>query len=99
MYSMPARSQARTSLGLIGRDAPLIAISALQNFLNPPPVPDTPIVTRAALALRNSSATASLIGNTVLEPSTAITAAPRNLSASDDGATASDGGASASGLG
>ena len=41
------------------------------NFLKPPPVPETPTVTRiSGCSFRNSSATASVIGNTVLEPST-----------------------------
>src|SRR6187399_1583178 len=95
MYSIPARSHASTSLGLIGRDAPLIAISELQNFLNPPPVPEIPIVTRAELVARNSSATASLRGNTVLDPSTAITATSRGRAVSEDGVSPSTGDSSA----
>ena len=59
------------SLPLIGRDASLISISPRVYFLNPPPVPDTPTVIRTlGYILPNSSATASVIGNTVLEPST-----------------------------
>jgi hypothetical protein len=55
---------------LIGREAPAIAISPAQNFLKPPPVPETPMVTRLSrLTFWNSSATASLMGETVLEPS------------------------------
>ena len=47
-----------------------MSISARQNFWKPPPVPEMPTVTRVSLsAFWNSSATASLIGNTVLEPS------------------------------
>jgi hypothetical protein len=59
---------------LIGRDAPVIAVSPVQNFLKPPPVPDTPMVTRAGFPARNSSATASVMGNTVLDPSMAMIA-------------------------
>ena len=48
-----------------------MSVSPLQNFLNPPPLPETPTVTRTLPPVRipNSSATASLTGNTVLEPS------------------------------
>jgi hypothetical protein len=61
--------QASTSLGLIGREAPAIAISLAHSFLKPPPVPELATVTRAGFSFWNSSATASLIGNTVLDPS------------------------------
>ena len=45
-------------------------MSPAQNFLNPPPVPDTPTTTRVfGLIERYSSATASVIGKTVLDPS------------------------------
>ena len=66
-------SQTLASLSLIGLDALLILVSPLENFLNPPPVPETPIVTRTlgSTAL-NSSATASVTGYTVLEPSILI---------------------------
>src|SRR5262245_58542106 len=70
---MLAFAQASASVDLIGRDAPAIAISPAQNFLKPPPVPETPMVTLAGLDFWNSSATASVIGYTVLEPSMAIT--------------------------
>ena len=66
-------SQTLASLSLIGLDALLILVSPLENFLNPPPVPETPTVTRTlgSTAL-NSSATASVTGYTVLEPSILI---------------------------
>jgi len=54
----------------IGRDAFWMSVSPRQNFLKPPPVPLMPTVTfRLRLAFWNSSATASVTGNTVLEPS------------------------------
>src|SRR5690606_3795559 len=57
----------------MGRDALLMSISPRPNFLNPPPVPETPTVTRTSgPTARNSSATASVIGYTVLEPSIVI---------------------------
>ena len=47
-----------------------MAVSPLQNFWKPPPVPEMPTVTLTFVcALLNSSATASVIGKTVLEPS------------------------------
>ncbi len=48
-----------------------MSVSPRQNFLKPPPVPEMPTVTLIApfFAFWNSSATASVIGNTVLEPS------------------------------
>ena len=47
-----------------------MSVSPRQNFWKPPPVPEMPTVTRTpGLAFWNSSATASLIGKTVLEPS------------------------------
>src|SRR6187402_562207 len=61
-----------TSVGRMGRDAPVMAISPAQNFLKPPPVPETPMVTRAGLVFWNSSATASVMGNTVEDPSMAM---------------------------
>ena len=49
-----------------------MSVSPLQNFWKPPPVPETPTVTRTSGATeRNSSATASVTGKTVLEPSIA----------------------------
>jgi hypothetical protein len=55
----------------IGRDALEMSVSPRQNFLNPPPVPDIPTVTLTCcfFAFWKSSATASVTGNTVLEPS------------------------------
>src|SRR3546814_7811240 len=57
---------------MIGRDASEISVSPRQNFVKPPPVPDTPTVTWMLPAVSdwNSSATASVTGYTVLEPST-----------------------------
>ena len=47
-----------------------MSVSPRQNFWKPPPVPEMPTVTRVpGLARWNSSATASLIGKTVLDPS------------------------------
>src|SRR5690606_2619511 len=71
MYSMPACLQAAISFSRMGREALAISISPRQNFLKPPPVPEMPTVTRTLprLAIWNSSATASVTGNTVLEPS------------------------------
>ncbi len=67
-----------------------MSVSPRQNFLNPPPVPEMPTVTRILprLAIWNSSATASVIGNTVLEPSILITCASA-FGASDRPANAS----------
>jgi len=63
MYSMPLAAQASISVFVIGREASLIAVSPLQNRLKPPPVPEMPTVTFTfRCALRNSSATASVIG-------------------------------------
>ena len=62
---------------MIGRDALLMSVSARQNFWKPPPVPEMPTVTRTLwLAFWNSSATASLMGNTVLDPSRVTVAVP-----------------------
>ena len=59
-----------------------MSISSFRNFLNPPPVPDTPTVTLTlGASVRYSSATASLIGNTVLDPSSLT--GPLNCSASN----------------
>ncbi len=52
-----------------------MSISSRQNFWKPPPVPEMPTVMRVPLCSRwNSSATASVTGNTVLDPSTVMTA-------------------------
>src|SRR5690606_7612663 len=69
MNSMPALLHASSSVGLMGREAPVMAVSPRQNFLKPPPVPDTPMVTRPPCLAWYSSATAWLMGYTVLEPS------------------------------
>ncbi len=59
------------SSGLIGREASLMSVSSAQNLVNPPPVPDSlTLMSTPGLAALNSSATASEIGRTVLEPST-----------------------------
>ena len=69
---MPLSAQASISLCLMGREASEMSVSPLQNFSKPPPVPETPTVTRTSGATeRNSSATASVTGKTVLEPSIA----------------------------
>jgi hypothetical protein len=58
----------------MGREASEMSVSPLQNFWNPPPVPELPTVTRApARSFWNSSATASVMGKTVLDPSTLTT--------------------------
>ena len=50
-----------------------MSVSPRQNFLKPPPVPPMPTVTlMPLLAFWNSSAMASVIGNTVEEPSIAM---------------------------
>src|SRR5687768_6808466 len=77
MYSTPFFVHSSTSVGLIGREALEMSVSPPQNFLKPPPVPEIPTVTLLpGFAFWNSSATASVIGNTVLEPSTLISASP-----------------------
>ena len=68
--STPAFVQDSASAFLIGREALATSISPAQNFLNPPPVPLVPTGTfTPGLDLAKSSATALLIGATVLEPS------------------------------
>ena len=48
-----------------------MSVSFTQNFLNPPPVPEMPTGTRTSgNCFWNSSATAWVMGPTVLEPST-----------------------------
>ena len=66
-----------------------MSVSPRQNFLKPPPVPEMPTVTLTSpfLAFWNSSATASVIGYTVLEPSI-LTRAPW-AKAADESADAS----------
>ena len=46
MYLMPALRQASISATRIGREAFAMSVSPRQNFLKPPPVPETPTVTR-----------------------------------------------------
>ena len=77
--ALPASAHAARSDSLIGREASEMWVSPRQNFLKPPPVPEMPTVTRTSrpLAFWNSSATASVTGNTVLEPSICtVSAAP-----------------------
>jgi hypothetical protein len=70
-YSMPAFWQSAISAFRIGREAFEMSVSPRQNFLKPPPVPEMPTVTLTCcfFAFWKSSATASVTGNTVLEPS------------------------------
>src|SRR6185503_7760143 len=69
---MPAFWQSAISALRIGREALETSVSLRQNFLKPPPVPEMPTVTLTCcfFAFWKSSATASVTGNTVLEPST-----------------------------
>jgi hypothetical protein len=55
-----------------------MSVSPLQNFLNPPPVPDMPMTNRADPPMESpqSSTIASVIGKTVLEPSMSVVSAP-----------------------
>src|SRR5690606_4608582 len=73
MNSTPLASQLAASLSgplRIGREALLMSVSPVQKREKPPPVPETPTGTRTSGAtFMNSSATASVIGKTVLEPS------------------------------
>ena len=73
-YLIPAARHASISSLRIGRDAFDMSVSPRQNFLNPPPVPAMPTVTRTLprFEIWYSSASASAIGNTVLEPSILI---------------------------
>src|SRR5687767_15369451 len=68
---MPALAQPAISALRIGREAFEMSVSPRQNFLKPPPVPEMPTVTFTCcfFAFWKSSATASVTGNTVLEPS------------------------------
>ena len=70
-YSMPAWRHSSISFLEIGREASWMSVSPRQNLRKPPPVPEIPTVTLTCcfFAFWNSSATASVIGNTVLEPS------------------------------
>ena len=65
--------QSPCSDSLMKREASEMSVSSLQNFLKPPPLPEIPTGTRT-LEKRfwYSSATACVIGPTVLEPSTRI---------------------------
>ena len=63
-------SQSATSLSFIALDAFDIIVSPGQNFLKPPPVPETPTeIFTSGFKIVNSSATAWVIGKTVEEPS------------------------------
>ena len=72
MYCTPALRHSSISRARIGRDAFEKSVSPRQNFLKPPPVPEMPTVTRTLPRFDcwKSSATASVIGNTVDDPST-----------------------------
>src|SRR3989338_3813990 len=72
MYSILLSLQACASLGLIGREASLMSVSPRQKRLNPPPVPEIPTITLEPIWPLASSETASVIGKTVLDPSTLI---------------------------
>ena len=70
MYSIFFSLALSISLCLMPREASLMSVSPLRNFLKPPPVPETPISTlMSGLFLPNCTATACVIGKTVLEPS------------------------------
>ena len=79
MNSTPASAHFSSSMALMGREASLMSVSPLQNFLNPPPVPDIPITNRAdpPMDLPQSSTMASDMGKTVLEPSMSVVSAPQ----------------------
>ena len=72
MYVMPFSAHISISFLRIGRDASEIIVSPRQNFLKPPPVPEIPTVTFVPVFFWKSSATASVIGYTVEEPSIAM---------------------------
>jgi hypothetical protein len=63
----------------MGLEALFISMSPAQNFLKPPPVPDTPITKRAEppMDFPQSSTIASVMGKTVLEPSISVVPAPQ----------------------
>src|SRR3954470_4744232 len=73
-YLTPAFLQTGTSSSsLMGREASEMSVSPAQNFSKPPPVPEVPTVTlTSGFSALNSSATPSVRGPTVLEPSTRI---------------------------
>ena len=76
----------------MGREASEMSVSPAQKRLKPPPVPETPTCTRTfGATLRNSSATASEMGKTVLEPS--MSTSPERLPRSSFGIMASVGAA------
>ncbi len=74
--SMPFSSHTGTSSSsLIGREALEMSVSPMQNFSNPPPVPEVPTETLTALfSCENSSPAAEVMGSTVEEPS--VTTSP-----------------------
>ena len=82
MNSTPPSAHFSSSLALIGRDASLMSISPLQNFLNPPPVPEIPMTNLAEppIDFPQSSTMASEMGNTVLDPSMSVVSAPQAIS-------------------
>ncbi len=84
---MPLAAQISCSELLMGREASEMSVSPAQKRLKPPPVPETPTCTRTLGATeRNSSATASEIGNTVLDPS--MSTSPERLLRSSSGSKA-----------
>src|SRR5687768_10295052 len=57
VYATPFFSHSAFSASLIGREASLMSVSLLQNFLKPPPVPEMPTVTFTSVCFfPNSSA-------------------------------------------
>src|SRR5215210_2866769 len=69
----PPVLQAASSSDSIVRDASLMSVSPAQNFSNPPPVPAWPTeIWTSGFSSLNCSATASVSGPTVLEPSIRI---------------------------
>ena len=85
--SMPLAAQLSCSELLIARDALEMSVSPAQKRLKPPPVPETPTCTRTfGATARNSSATASEMGKTVLDPS--MPTSPERLLRSSSGSKA-----------
>ena len=70
---MPFSCAEAASLSLMGLEASEMSVSPTTNLLKPPPLPEIPTFTRTSGATPlKSSATASVIGATVLEPSISI---------------------------
>ena len=62
MNFTPFSRQAFSSFSKIGREALEMSVSPLQNFLNPPPVPETATVTRFPELFWKSEAALSVKG-------------------------------------